>query len=173
MNGKNTQDAPSREGITRRQILMAGGTTLVGATLLGSVFETALGQTKDSQDIQRRGITSKDGGMKPTFLPEAGSTDAVAHSVAENLFWNEQMMEHAKFFVMLMPGPELAGPRRQAEQFQQTFAGHLEKARAATSTSTITRPLTARRSNSSSLTQTSSTKCVTSRPRAACRASCG
>jgi hypothetical protein len=30
----------------------------------------------------------------------------VAHSVAENLFWNEQMMEHAMFFVMLMPGPD-------------------------------------------------------------------
>ena len=42
--------------------------------------------------------------MKPTFLPEAGSTDPVAHSIADNLFWNEQMMEHAKFFVMLMPG---------------------------------------------------------------------
>jgi hypothetical protein len=110
---------------------MAGGTTLVGATLLGSVFETALGQSKDSQNMQHRGIISKDGGMKPTFLPEAGSTDAVAHSVAENLFWNEQLMEHARFFIMLMPGPELAGPRRQAEQFQQTFAGQLEKARAA------------------------------------------
>jgi hypothetical protein len=55
----------------------------------------------------------------------------VAHSVAENLFWNEQLMEHAKFFVMLMPGPELAGPRGQAEQFQQTFAAQLEKARTA------------------------------------------
>src|SRR5918997_72335 len=131
MNGKNTQDAPSREGITRRKVLIAGGSTLVGATLLGSVFDTALGQTKDSPNMQHRGITSKDGGMKPTFLPEAGSTDAVAHSVADNLFWNEQMMEHAKFFVMLMPGPELAGPRRQAEQFQQNFAGQLEKVRAA------------------------------------------
>ncbi|HZB46126.1 MAG TPA: DUF2935 domain-containing protein, partial [Pyrinomonadaceae bacterium] len=81
--------------------------------------------------MRRRGITSKEGGTKPTFLPEAGSNDPVAHSIAENLFWNEQLMEHAKFFVMLMPGPELAGPRGQAERFQQTFAGQLEKARAA------------------------------------------
>src|SRR5688500_578077 len=131
MNSYKTQDTPSSEGITRRKVLIAGGSTLVGATLLGSVLETAFGQTKDSQEMQRRGITSKDGGMKPTFLPEAGSTDAVAHSVADNLFWNEQMMEHAKSFVMLMPGPELAGPRRQAEQVQQTFAGQLEKARTA------------------------------------------
>ena len=85
MNSK-TQDTPSSEGITRRKVLIAGGSTLVGATLLGSVLETAFGQTKDSQDMQRRGIISKDGGMKPTFLPEAGSTDAVAHSVADNLF---------------------------------------------------------------------------------------
>src|SRR5829696_7182437 len=130
MNSHRTQDAPSGEGITRRKILVAGGSTLVGATLLGPVLETALGQTMRSQDMQHRGITSKDGGMKPTFLPEAGSTDAVAHSVAENLFWNEQLMEHAKFFIMLMPGPELAGPRGQAERFQQTFAGQLERARA-------------------------------------------
>ena len=38
------------------------------------------------------------------------------------------MMEHAKFFVMLMPGVELAGPRRQAEEFQAAFARHLEQA---------------------------------------------
>jgi hypothetical protein len=69
--------------------------------------------------------------MKPTYLPEAGSSDPVAHSVAENLFWNEQLMEHAKFFIMLMPGPELAGPRGRAERFQQTFAGQLERARSA------------------------------------------
>ena len=131
MDSHKTQDARSGEGITRRKILVAGGTTLVGATLLGPVLETVLGQTIGGQDIQHRGITSRDGGMKPTFLPEAGSNDVVAHSVAENMFWNEQLMEHAKFFVMLMPGPELAGPRKQAEQFQQIFAGQLEKARAA------------------------------------------
>jgi hypothetical protein len=131
MNSHKTQDAASGQGITRRKILIAGGTTLVGTTLLGPLLETAFGQTTGGQDMQSRGITSKDGGMKPTLLAEAGSTDPVAHSIADNLFWNEQMMEHAKFFVMLMPGPELAAPRRQAEQFQQNFAGQLEKARAA------------------------------------------
>jgi hypothetical protein len=131
MNSHKTQDAPSGRGVTRRKILAAGGATLVGATLLGPLLETALGQEMGGQDMRRRGITSKEGGTKPTFLPEAGSTDPVAHSIAENLFWNEQLMEHAKFFVMLMPGPELAGPRGQAERFQQTFAGQLEKARAA------------------------------------------
>src|SRR5215207_667984 len=131
MNRHKTQDASTGRGVTRRKILTAGGATLVGATLVGPLLETTLGQAPGGQDMRRRGITSKEGGAKPTFLPEAGSTDPVAHSVAENLFWNEQLMEHAKFFVMLMPGPELAGPRGQAERFQQTFAGRLEKARAA------------------------------------------
>lgn len=72
-----------------------------------------------------------DAGRKPVFLPQAGSNDPAAHSVAENLFWNDQLMEHATFFIMLMPGPELADVRGQAEQFQTTFAGQLEKARTA------------------------------------------
>lgn len=131
MNNRKPQVAPAGQGVSRRKILAAGGATLVGATLLGPLLETALGQAMNSQEMSRRGITSKEGGTKPTFLAEAGSSDPVAHSIAENLFWNEQMMEHAKFFVMLMPGPELAGPRGQAERFQQTFAGQLEKARAA------------------------------------------
>ena len=131
MNREETRDAPTAQGITRREVITAGGAALVGATLLGPLLDTALGQATGGQDMRHRGITSKGGGTKPTFLPEAGSNDPVAHSVAENLFWNEQMMEHAKFFVMLMPGPELAGPRGQAERFQQTFAGQLEKARGA------------------------------------------
>jgi hypothetical protein len=131
MNNHKRSEVTSSQGISRRKMLIAGGTTLVGATLLGPLLETTIGQTINGQDIRRRGITSKGGGMKPTFLPEADSKDPVAHSIAENLFWNEQMMEHAKFFVMLMPGPELAAPRGQAEQFQQTFAGQLEKSRAA------------------------------------------
>jgi hypothetical protein len=131
MNSNNEKDAQSGRGVSRRKILTAGGATLVGAALLGPLMETAFGQAMSGQDMRRPGITSKEGGTRPTFLPEAGSNDPVAHSIAENLFWNEQMMEHARFFVMLMPGPELAGPRGQAERFQQTFAAQLERARAA------------------------------------------
>src|SRR5918992_88984 len=131
MNNQKVQNTDSGQGITRRKILTAGGATLVGAALLGPLLETAPGQAAGGPDMRRRGITAKEGGTKPTFLPDAGSTDPVAHSVAENLFWNEQLMEHAKFFVMLMPGPELAGPRGRAAQFQQTFASQIEKARAA------------------------------------------
>jgi hypothetical protein len=131
MNSQKRQNDPTEQGISRRKILAAGGATLVGATLMSPLLETALGQALTGQEAQRRGITSKGGGMKPTFLPDEGSNDPVAHSIAENLFWNEQLMEHAKFFIMLMPGPDLAAVRGQAEQFQQTFAGQLEKTRAA------------------------------------------
>jgi hypothetical protein len=131
MKRDKIQDDSTGGGISRRKILIAGGATLVSTTLLRPFLETAVGQSLNGQDMRRRGIVSKEGGMKPTFLPEAGSNDPVAHSVAENLFWNEQMMEHAKFFVMLMPGAELAAVRSQAERFQQTFASQLEKTRTA------------------------------------------
>ncbi|MBA3777566.1 MAG: DUF2935 domain-containing protein [Betaproteobacteria bacterium] len=57
---------------------------------------------------------------KPTFVPEA--RDPVAYSRADNLFWNDQLMEHMIFFQMMMPGPELDGPRRQAAEFQRLLA---------------------------------------------------
>lgn len=69
--------------------------------------------------------------IKPVILPKLGSNDPVALSIAEGTFWNEQMMEHSQFFIMLMPGPELALQRSDAERFQQTFASQLEKTRTA------------------------------------------
>lgn len=122
---------PFSQPPTRRSILKIGGVTLVATTLSGLLARTAFGQAIGGQDLKRLGIISKDGGTKPTFLPEPGSNDPVAHSIADNLFWNEQMMEHAMFFVMLMPGPELAVPRGRAEQFQRTFADQLTKTRSA------------------------------------------
>jgi hypothetical protein len=64
---------------------------------------------------------------KPTYVPQ--TQDPFGYSLADNLFWNDIMMEHAMFFVMLMPGPELAGPRGQAEEFQRLFARQLEMSR--------------------------------------------
>ena len=89
----------------------SGGTPLVGAS----------GQAPKLDDKW----------MKPVILPKLDSNDPVALSVAEGRFWNEQMMEHAQFFIMLMPGEELASPRSEAERFQQTFASQLEKTRTA------------------------------------------
>ncbi len=121
--------------IKRRELLVAGGATLVGATLFGSLLDVgALAQDVKSmgdKELKSRGIISKNGGTKPTILPQADSHDPVAFSIADNAFWNEQMMEHAMFFVMLMPGPELAAERSQAEQFQRTFADQLQRSKTA------------------------------------------
>jgi hypothetical protein len=68
-------------------------------------------------------------GQKPVFVPEPGAQDPAAVSVADNLFWTDILMEHAKFFVMLMPGPELAQQRSEAERFQQAFAQQFQRAR--------------------------------------------
>jgi hypothetical protein len=69
--------------------------------------------------------------LKPVILPQLDSKDPVALSIAEGTFWNEQMMEHAQFFIMLMPGAELSSQRSEAAGFQQTFASQLEKTRTA------------------------------------------
>jgi hypothetical protein len=125
MDKKNQTSAEQSIKISRREILAAGGTTLIGATLFGLPFDFKV----SGQDMNR--VMTKNGGMKPTFLPKAGSRDPVDFSIAENLFWNEQLMEHAIFFGMLMPGPELATQRSEAERFQQTFAAQLEKSKTA------------------------------------------
>jgi hypothetical protein len=62
---------------------------------------------------------------KPTFVAEA--RDPVSFSRAENLFWNDILMEHAQFFVTMLPGQELAAERRQAEDFQRIFAEMLRQ----------------------------------------------
>lgn len=123
MNKENQTDAGQSFKISRREILAASGATLIGATLFGSPFNFSV----SGQDMK----TMPDGVMKPTILPKAGSKDAVDFSIAENAFWNEQLMEHAMFFVMMMPGPELAAKRGEAEKFQQTFAAQLEKSKTA------------------------------------------
>jgi hypothetical protein len=69
--------------------------------------------------------------MKEVVLPSAGSKDPVEFSMAESRFWNEQMMEHAQFFIMLMPGAELADERSKAERFERAFADQLAKGKTA------------------------------------------
>jgi hypothetical protein len=120
----------TREGrdhqISRREILLAGGATVVGSSLLGTLSGIAWAQTPT-----QRGVSTKNGGTKPIYVPDSGNNDPVAHSLADNLFWNDILMEHATFFIMLMPGPELAGPRGRAEQFQASFKSQFAKAQSA------------------------------------------
>ena len=110
------QDGIAQPVLSRRRVLI-GGLALVGTTVLASAEAAA----------RFPGIAARGGGSKPTYLPEADTRDPAALSMAENLFWNEQMMEHAAFFIALMPGPELAEVRGQAERFKATFAGQLAK----------------------------------------------
>jgi hypothetical protein len=89
------------------------------------VFASFLGDDK-----MFPGVTTVAGAKKPVFVPAPGSMDPVAHSLAESLFWLDQETEHAKFFAMMMPTPDLAAEHSQAEQFQSRFASHLDKVKA-------------------------------------------
>lgn len=100
---------PAATAFSRRRVL-TGAVTLFGVGLAGAAF------------AQHPGVAAIAGGARPTYLPERDSRDALAHSIAEHLFWNEQMKEHATFFVMLMPGEALAKPRAEAQAFEQAFA---------------------------------------------------
>src|SRR5688572_15610853 len=128
--------------ITRRDVLKVGGLAVVGGVLGGCRTATGLNPAvpplaKVVQDSSQVRTTSAAAGAsmpssgvepedKPTFVADA--RDPVSYSRADNLFWNDIMMEHAVFFQMLMPGPELDEPRRQAQEFQRLFAGQLQLA---------------------------------------------
>ncbi len=137
-----SQPAPSDRVLTRRNLVEIAGVTLVGTAFLSTAgCATALGAgpTFPHVDLGPVGpemvagnrIGSLGGGTKPIYVTRPGSLDPVEHSVADTLFWGDIMMEHAMFFVMLMPGPENAAPRGQAEQFQRRFADHLASLRRA------------------------------------------
>jgi hypothetical protein len=120
--------------ITRRRVLV-GGTTLIAATVAAgcrtgrapvSAADTPVTASPRTGPEAARAMAIQNG-QKPVFVPEQGATDPVSVSVADNLFWNDILMEHAKFFVMLMPGPALAQQRAEAERFQRAFAGQFER----------------------------------------------
>lgn len=113
---------PRDGGVIARRNVLIGGVALAATTLLPPGL---LAQAR-----RFPGIVAQMGGDKPTYLPDPASKDPVAHSIAENLFWNEQLMEHAVFFGMLMPGPTLAPQRAQAEAFRKTFANLLVRTQA-------------------------------------------
>ena len=128
---------PDQHLVTRRQMVCIGGVTLVATSVgLGGcasvmskvglpIFPRAeLGPVRPTM-VAGAHVGTLNGGSKPIFVTLPGSRDPVAHSIADTLFWGDIMMEHAMFFVMLMPGAELAGPRGQAAQFQKRFGDHL------------------------------------------------
>jgi hypothetical protein len=128
---------------TRRQLIRLGGVTLVATTVLGatgcasalskagqSVFPRAETGPISAQTIAGVPVGTLGGGTKPIYVAPPNSVDPVAHSVADTLFWGEQMAEHGMFFAMMMPGAELAAPREEAERFQRQFTELLARLRA-------------------------------------------
>ncbi|HYE27579.1 MAG TPA: DUF2935 domain-containing protein [Allosphingosinicella sp.] len=132
-------DETRQDGIfTRRQLMRVGGSALVCTTLLGGCASGPLARAMfprvetgpaAPEAVGGAQIGRLNGGAKPIYVARPGSADPVEHSVADTLFWGEQLMEHAMFFAMLMPGAELAGPRGQAEQYQRQFTDHLARLR--------------------------------------------
>lgn len=125
----------------RRNMLKAGGVAVLGGVIGGCATATGINPAvppaaKLIEDPSQTSTTAVGPGsippginpeIKPTYV--AQERDPVAYSLADNLFWNDIMMEHAIFFQMLMPGPELDGPRRQAEEFTRLFAKQFEASR--------------------------------------------
>jgi hypothetical protein len=132
---------PSSPGfpVTRRNLVQVAGVTLVATALLGtsgcaSELAEAMFPRVDVGAVRPESVAgvpvgTLDGGTKPIYVTRPGSQDPVEHSVADTLFWGDIFMEHGMFFVMLMPGPDLAAQRNEAQQFQQQFADHLERLR--------------------------------------------
>src|SRR5688572_11911231 len=124
---------------TRRDLLKVGGLTILGGVVAGCATATGLNPAvpvaaKILQDSSQTRPTPASSGAamplsgvepedKPTYVPD--TRDPLAYSRADNLFWNDIMMEHVIFFQMLMPGPERDVPRRQAQEFQRLFAEQL------------------------------------------------
>lgn len=139
MTDPNSVEVPAASPITRRQLVELGGVTLVATLFLGttgcasSLAQLALPRVEAGpqrpEAVAGASIASLNGGAKPIYVTRPGSTDPVEHSVADTLFWGEQLMEHAQFFAMLMPGAVLAQQRGRAEQFQRQFADHLSQLR--------------------------------------------
>ncbi len=125
--------------VSRRHLMKVASVSLVGTALVGLTGCASLGTLASLPKAEVGPIAPMsvagvpvgflNGGTKHIAVAPPGSLDPVAHSVADTLFWGEQLMEHAMFFVMLMPSPELAGPRGEAQRFQQQFASHLARLR--------------------------------------------
>jgi hypothetical protein len=134
---KMTGDVPQ---LSRRELIVAGGIGLVGGTLLSGCAgaSSRIIRTKPGPDSEVHQSPENigfhvngqaDGAEKTTYLPPQQDKDPVSYSLAENLFWTDILMEHGKFFAMLMPGDELREARSQAEKFSKSFADRFALAR--------------------------------------------
>jgi len=130
--------------IGRRSVLVSGaGISVLGvagcatATGINPLVPPAAKVIQDEKQVRPSTVAEKPAGMptvqgidpidKPVYVAEG--FDVVSYSRADNLFWNDIMMEHALFFTQLMPGPDLEPIRRQAADFNLLFAQQFEQSR--------------------------------------------
>lgn len=114
MSGSMEDETGFDPGLLRRELFRIGGWTVAGLTLAAVPSAEAASPATDPPGQGCRAVE------KQVYV--ATVRDPVAYSVADNLFWNDIMMEHSKFTVSMMPGPELASQRAISQQFQQAFA---------------------------------------------------
>jgi hypothetical protein len=138
MTGEDEMVGPATERrgpvVTRREILTAGGAALIGLSLGGDAVGRALTGLL-GQNAALPGVTTLAGAKKPVYVPAMGSRDPIAHSLAESLFWLDQEFEHARFFLMHMPSPDLDPQRRLVMQMQDSLGTQLKKVQAGGATS--------------------------------------
>jgi hypothetical protein len=108
-------------GLVRRDLFRIGGVTLAGLSLRLVPGAKAASPATDPPGAGCRAVE------KQVFV--ATARDPVAYSSADNLFWNDIMMEHAKFFTSLMPGPALAPEHEIAQRYQAAFAAQFANSR--------------------------------------------
>lgn len=122
-------ESQPRGGLSRREMIVAGGLGFLGAGLFGC--QPSPKERPGRIEIDGTEVRALDGGTKRIYLAPEGSNDPITHSLADTLFWTDILAEHALFFQLLMPGDELEDEREQAEDFQEDFQDRFEDARTA------------------------------------------
>ena len=116
--------------VSRRRLITTSGAFAAGGWLLArfpTFARAASAVVAPDAPFEPAGLTTRAGGHKPVFLAPQGTSDLAVLSYAENLFWCDIMMEHARFANLFLAGPEHANRRAQAAQYEGLFAGQLAK----------------------------------------------
>src|SRR5687768_4920168 len=100
----SVRDLAPDQLVSRRSLFQVAGVTLVGTVFLGTtgcapalagiaapVFPHADTGPVSPQTVAGVPVGTLGGGSKPIFVAPPGNLDPVVHSVADTLFWGEQM----------------------------------------------------------------------------------
>ena len=105
-NGSRPDTHSDHQGtLTRRELVSIGGATLISTTFTSGCATLGLPKFPRAEPgpilpgtVAGVPVGTLNGGTKRVFVAPAGNLDPVVHSVADTLFWGEQLMEHAMFF---------------------------------------------------------------------------